>query len=576
MRRIPNAALILVALLAACSNSEILAPVPPASKVASSVLLGFNADQPVRISEFHYDNAGDIDVNEWFEISAPAGTSLQGYTIVLYRGSDGMSYGTRFLGSIMSPNCSNGRGVMLHMMPNNTLLNDVAGFALVSPANVVIEFLSYEGSFTAANGPAAGMTSANIGVSEPGTGSLSPVTSLWRNGASAFWSGPSQNTFGTCNDHLEAPPAASVEITPTSASFFVGATQQFSAVAYNASHQPIVNATISWSSSNSAVATVSPLGLVTGLAAGNVTITATAPPGVFASAQVEVKVDNSPPTARLDGPYSGDEGSSISMSGAASTDPDAGDVLTYAWNFGDGNTDTGVDVSHTYAQDGIYQVELTVTDSKGLVSTATKTANIDNVAPSINPFAGATLLPGETYSANGSFTDPGADSWSATVDYDDGSGEVALPLNGKTFTLSRVYNSPGVYNVTVRVTDDDDNSTRTRTVTVLTHGAGVEDALTLLEQLVAAGKISQPNANPIREALEGAIAKLVDGRNDLAVQQLETALKHLDAAVVVGKISAEDALPLKTEILRVLKSVAPSWVVNPATQQLKGKKKGGV
>ena len=75
MRRSLYAAVISVALLAACSNSDLLAPVPAASKVASSVLLDFNTDQPVRISEFHYDNAGDTDFNEWFEISAPGGTS---------------------------------------------------------------------------------------------------------------------------------------------------------------------------------------------------------------------------------------------------------------------------------------------------------------------------------------------------------------------------------------------------------------------------------------------------------------------------------------------------------------------
>ena len=77
MRRSLYAAVISAAFLAACSNSDLLAPVPAASKIGSNVLLGFNADVPVRISEFHYDNANG-DVNEWIEISAPGGTSLQG------------------------------------------------------------------------------------------------------------------------------------------------------------------------------------------------------------------------------------------------------------------------------------------------------------------------------------------------------------------------------------------------------------------------------------------------------------------------------------------------------------------
>jgi hypothetical protein len=40
------------------------------------------------------------------------------------------------------------------------------GIALVNPSGKVIQFLSYEGSFTATNGPALGMTSTDIGVSE--------------------------------------------------------------------------------------------------------------------------------------------------------------------------------------------------------------------------------------------------------------------------------------------------------------------------------------------------------------------------------------------------------------------------
>ena len=50
------------------------------------------------------------------------------------------------------------------------------------------------------------------------------------------------------------------------------------------------------------------------------------------------------------------------------------------------------------------------------------TATVANVAPIVGAFAGATLLPGETYTASGSFTDPGADPWTATVDYGDGTG----------------------------------------------------------------------------------------------------------------------------------------------------------
>ena len=48
-----------------------------------------------------------------------------------------------------------------------------------------------------------------------------------------------------------------------------------------------------------------------------------------------------PPVANAGGPYTGMAGTAVSFSGAGSTDPQ-GEALTYAWNFGDGNTGTGV------------------------------------------------------------------------------------------------------------------------------------------------------------------------------------------------------------------------------------------
>ena len=67
---------------------------------------------------------------------------------------------------------------------------------------------------------------------------------------------------------------------------------------------------------------------------------------------------------------------------------------------------------------------------------------------------------GGTFTRNGSFVDPGTDTWSATVDYGDGSGVQPLTLSGKTFTLSHVYadDDGGLFTVTVTVNDEDGGS----------------------------------------------------------------------------------------------------------------------
>jgi PKD domain/FG-GAP repeat len=77
-----------------------------------------------------------------------------------------------------------------------------------------------------------------------------------------------------------------------------------------------------------------------------------------------------------------------------------------------------------------------------------------NNPPTVNSFPGATINEGGTYSSTGSFSDPDSSSWTATVDYGDGSGAQPLTLSGTSFTLSHTYKDNGSYTVTVSVTDN--------------------------------------------------------------------------------------------------------------------------
>ncbi len=70
-------------------------------------------------------------------------------------------------------------------------------------------------------------------------------------------------------------PVASVTLTPASASVQVGQTAQLTATPKDANGNPLTGRVISWATSKAALATVSGSGLVTGVAAGSVTITAT-------------------------------------------------------------------------------------------------------------------------------------------------------------------------------------------------------------------------------------------------------------------------------------------------------------
>jgi VCBS repeat-containing protein len=148
-----------------------------------------------------------------------------------------------------------------------------------------------------------------------------------------------------------------------------------------------------------------------------------------------------------------DENGIVTLSGSFE-DPDSGDTHTLNVDWGDGSTSVlnlGAGVftftaMHQYLDDNPsattsdnYGIPLSLADDQG-GSTATMSST-----------------KGNAFSRTGSFTDPGTqDTWTATVDYGDGSGAQPLALNAdKTFALDRVYGDNGVYTVTVSVRDDD-------------------------------------------------------------------------------------------------------------------------
>jgi hypothetical protein len=174
---------------------------PSATGMASAIdnCDGSSGGDPiVWINEFHYDNTG-TDTGEFIEIGGTAGFDLSTCNVVLYNGNGGASYNTLIL-SGMIDNESNGFGAVDFAIAG-IQNGSPDGLALVCNG-VVIEFLSYEGSFMATNGPAAGMTSTDVGVSEPGATPVGQSLQLEGTGmmSSDFtWAGPITATPGSLN-----------------------------------------------------------------------------------------------------------------------------------------------------------------------------------------------------------------------------------------------------------------------------------------------------------------------------------------------------------------------------------------
>ncbi|QRF68879.1 ExeM/NucH family extracellular endonuclease [Ponticoccus alexandrii] len=175
--------------------------------VAETDTRGLNNDSvppfPGRINELHYDNAG-TDVGEFVEVRVAAGTDTSGTTVELYNGSNGTLYNTLSLPATPA-STSGGFDYYLIELPANGLQNGAPdGIALVNDGTLV-EFLSYEGSFTATAGAAAGVTSTDIGVAE--TGGTPIGHSLQRDEGGDTWAEPAEETRGTAND---VPPSGGI------------------------------------------------------------------------------------------------------------------------------------------------------------------------------------------------------------------------------------------------------------------------------------------------------------------------------------------------------------------------------
>ena len=124
----------------------------------------------VWINEFHYDNDG-TDSGEFIEVAGNGGASATGYSIVLYNGANGNTYGsaTALPGSFSGAAGETGF-VQLQYPPNGIQNGSPDGIALVNTADgCVVEFISYEGTFVAGGGPANACEGTDIGVPETGS-----------------------------------------------------------------------------------------------------------------------------------------------------------------------------------------------------------------------------------------------------------------------------------------------------------------------------------------------------------------------------------------------------------------------
>jgi PKD repeat protein len=239
-----------------------------------------------------------------------------------------------------------------------------------------------------------------------------------------------------------------------------------------------------------------------------VTVTVTDDDGGSDTATFQVVVNNVPPVLVVADDQIVDEGTLLDLSAIGGAPPlglfvDDGalDTHTATVDWGDGSGVQSATIfaapgagaiggTHTYADDGVYTVTVTVTDDDGATALQTFEVTVSNVMPTLEVVpSDDSIVEGSSVTFDATFSDPGFDnalnpgaekSESFTYDVDWGDGRDAIvgmsvaDLNGGpgvsstgAFSGSHTYADDGTYTVTVTIHDDDGGSfTREFIVTV--------------------------------------------------------------------------------------------------------------
>ena len=143
------------------------------------------------INEIHYDNASS-DVDEMIEVVLLDGIDPAGVTVTLYNGSNGNPYGSALVVGADFTAGETGAGYTIYsiILPANGLQNGAPDGLCIDVGGTVAEFISYEGTITAASGPAVGLISVDIGVAESSAttvGSSLGLTGTGGSGSEFTW-----------------------------------------------------------------------------------------------------------------------------------------------------------------------------------------------------------------------------------------------------------------------------------------------------------------------------------------------------------------------------------------------------
>lgn len=196
---------------------------------------------------------------------------------------------------------------------------------------------------------------------------------------------------------------------------------------------------------------------------------------------------NQAPTASITSPRENETSRELSVRFTADAkDPEA-KPLTYAWEFGDGQTSAQANPTHAYAKGGAYTVKLTITDDANQAASATVTFKVNDPPKAVVTVKGETS--GEApFAVAFDGTQSSDDSGIAGYAWDFGDGKSSTEASPQ-----HLFEQPGEYTVTLAVSDDAGVPARTTVEVTVTQPAAPPST----------ANVSQPGVHVVRMISDG-------------------------------------------------------------------------
>lgn len=173
---------------------------------------------------------------------------------------------------------------------------------------------------------------------------------------------------------------------------------------------------------------------------------------------------------------------------ASSCTPADGRITSYQWDFGNGQTGSGVRVTTRFPTRGVYAVKLIVTNDRGFSNQVTQNVTVAGVSNPTVDFAFSPTAPGVNqqvfFDANASQAAPGRTITNYQWDFGDG-------VFGSGVTESHRFARAGAFNVTLTVTDSaGKTAANTKGITVGAVNNGPTAQFTVSPATVNAGRLA--------------------------------------------------------------------------------------